>query len=126
MMNKQDMIDRLESLVSTVRSVAVGNDPTRIVEYQLVEQYARAFLADPTSQVPLAVSSWSTVSGMNDIDAANSIVQAADNYVNLVMLIRNIRLSARYAIEAAESDAEAEIIFDNAIDTLKAIQLQVV
>jgi hypothetical protein len=63
---------------------------------------------------------------MNDIDAANSIVQAADNYVNLVMLIRNIRLSARYAIEAAESDAEAEIIFDNAIDTLKAIQLQVV
>lgn len=88
-----------------------------LAEYQIAEDEAVEWVAsDFAGDAPSSVSSWAQASGMTPQQAADDIVTSAVAFKNRINAIRQIRMAAKAAIDAATTQGEINEIVETAMN----------
>ena len=120
-MTRDEMVDHIDRAADAVRQTLVG-DPVRAFEYERAADEARAFAAAGyTGTVPPTLQAWMDARGWDATTAANDILREAAMFNYALNHIRKTRLVGKYAVRDAETDDAANVAYQTAIATIKAI-----
>ncbi|MGF6591614.1 hypothetical protein [Pseudomonas sp. 2835] len=112
--------DQVEQTADLSRSILVGN-PLRMLEFQLAEREAKAFLAaNFEGETPLSVKALAEAAEVSAQVATEAILTNVQALETVIHTIRTARLKSRHEIPKATSHAMAEVLADTAIDAIRA------
>ena len=121
---RESAISELESAVESAIMAGV-NSNARALEYDLTAAEATAFKsAGYVGEAPRSVSIWAQIQNISAQEACDQILFAREQYVNLLLSIREVRLQAKADIAAAADEAAIASIKETAIDALTQIAAQ--
>ncbi|WP_226648117.1 hypothetical protein [Microbulbifer variabilis] len=121
--SRQYALDVIDNLAGKARKrfVPIGYGITD--EYARVKDGAQQFAeAGYTGEVPAAVQTHAEVKGVSTQQAAEAILQAANNWNSALDKIRDIRITAKAAVEAAEEGADYLAVARPFLNTLKTLE----
>jgi len=117
----------IDNAAGEARQRFVSNGSLIDMEYKLAQEQTQAWRAagSPADDVPLAVSDWAAAAGITDEQAAADIEATATAWENVLLAVRQIRLSGKAAIDAATDQGSADDMANIAqpyIDQLDALK----
>ena len=117
-MTKLEMITHIDQAADAAR-LRLVQDPLRTFEYYIAEGEAIKFKeANFQGDVPNSVSSWASALGVSNHDAAEDILEKAQEWRNALYYIRSVRLNGKSQVSQA-SDDDAMAIYLSTIQQLK-------
>lgn len=108
-------LDQMRAGIKNTIDVICGDKRAAIVSpgSYIAEEYRRAYddaieykLGGYTGTVPASVQSWATTSGITATQSADDIIATRNTYMQILDAIREIRLSAKADIDAANNETE--------------------
>lgn len=121
--SRQYALDVIDNVAGKARKrfVPIGYGMTE--EYARVKEQAQRFAeAGFTGEIPAAVQTHAEVKNVTPQQAAEAILQAADNWNSALDRIRDVRMKAKDAVTAAEEGADYLAIARPFLDTLTALK----
>jgi hypothetical protein len=121
--SRQYALDVIDNYAGKARKrfVPIGYGMTD--EYARVKDGAQQFAeAGYTGEVPAAVQTHAEVKGVSTQQATETILQAANNWNSALDKIRDIRIKAKAAVEAAEEGADYLAVARPFLNTLKTLE----
>lgn len=91
----------LDSLAGSIRAAYVSSGQLIQEEYRHAK--LQADLWDGTGSVPATIQSWADASGMTPLEAQADVIATAASWELVLETIRQVRLEAKAAVDAAES-----------------------
>lgn len=110
-------IVRIDKLASDYGMKFISTQSNYLVfEYNQASDEAAKWLLDETQECPKTVTAWASASKLSNHDAAEYIVQKANQFKQVVATIRDYRLaakvSAREAIDVAQINEAINLLSD--------------
>ena len=121
---KAAAINGVENFAENAVMSGISNQ-ARALEYDLTATEATAFKsAGYVGEAPRSVNIWALIQNISAQEACDQILFAREQYVNLLLTIREIRLQAKAEIAEATDEAVIASIKETAIDALTQIAAQ--
>lgn len=104
---RESAITEVDKIASKFGTQFISADSNYIMhEYDFASRAAEKWLEDTTKPCPLLITAWAKASSLEHIEAAQYIIQKADEFVSVISVIRDLRLSTKVLIRAAETEEE--------------------